>query len=32
MPAGMEAGPDATKDGGKPRLHLLKVRRPMLPC
>lgn len=25
MPAGMEPGPDATKDGGKPRLHLLKV-------
>ena len=24
MPAGMEPGPDATKDGGKPRLHLLK--------
>ena len=31
MPAGMEPGPDATKDGGKPRLHLLKVWRSHCP-
>ena len=31
MPAGMEPGPDATKDGGKPRLHLLKVWHPQCP-